>query len=345
MTLFIKNSRSILFLHVPKCGGSSIDRLFKDDGYFSTLEMRGLPPQDCLIASPQHQTCKNLKSMINMESLEDIFIVTRNPYKRIISEFNWQYRDAEPCDKPDINAWILKSLEQASSDLSYSDNHFRPSVDFIDSGYPCKVFKLEDGIEFVAEYFIREDGSTNKIDMPNEKDAKSFTNSISEPNLSPIAIAKINQFYKDDFEAFGYTRFETEIETSELEIGRENNNLATNEKIKAVKKWREITLNALYGKIQQELGRLDTKISQTSNFAQPIECTEKVDHAEIQKSTEACFDEILVKLKYFLLKQNLTESPEKIINATAISNMIELANQFRYQSELKTVFSRTGINI
>ena len=220
MTLFIKNSRSILFLHVPKCGGSSIDRLFKDDGYFSTLEMRGLPPQDCLIASPQHQTCKNLKSMINMESLEDIFIVTRNPYKRIISEFNWQYRDAEPCDKPDINAWILKSLEQASSDLSYSDNHFRPSVDFIDSSYPCKVFKLEDGIEFVAEYFIREDGSTNKIDMPNEKDAKSFTNSISEPNLSPIAIAKINQFYKDDFEAFGYTRFETEIETSELEIGR-----------------------------------------------------------------------------------------------------------------------------
>ena len=149
-----------------------------------------------------------------MESLEDIFIVARNPYTRIISEFNWQYRDAEPCDKPDINAWILKSLEQASSDLSYSDNHFRPSVDFIDSSYPCKVFKLEDGIEFVAEYFIREDGSTNKIDMPNEKDAKSFTNSISEPNLSPIAIAKINQFYKDDFEAFGYTRFETEIETS-----------------------------------------------------------------------------------------------------------------------------------
>ena len=130
-----------------------------------------------------------------------------------------------------------------------------------------------------------------------------------------------------------------------MEIGRKNNNQATKEKIKAVKKWREITLNALYGKIQQELGRLDTKISQTSNFAQPIECTEKVDHAEIQKSTEACFDEILVKLKYFLLKQNLTESPEKIINATAISNMIELANQFRYQSELKTLFSRTGVNI
>ena len=61
--------------------------------------------------------------MINMESLEDIFIVTRNPYKRIISEFNWQYRDAEPCDKPDINAWILKSLEQASSDLSYSTSN------------------------------------------------------------------------------------------------------------------------------------------------------------------------------------------------------------------------------
>ena len=96
MTLFIKDEQSILFLHVPKCGGSSIEKLFKNYGYSSTLDMRGLAPQECLTASPQHQTSQNLKSIVNMEKIKHIFIMVRNPYKRIISEFNWQFRGSRP---------------------------------------------------------------------------------------------------------------------------------------------------------------------------------------------------------------------------------------------------------
>ena len=150
MTLFIKDKQSVLFLHVPKCGGSSVDRIFKNNGYSAVLEMRGLAPQDCLIASPQHQTSENLKHMINMNKLDEIFIVVRNPYKRMISEYNWQFRDVELGEKPEINSWIIESIEKASRDASCADNHFRPSLDFIDTNFPCKIFRLEDGIEFVA---------------------------------------------------------------------------------------------------------------------------------------------------------------------------------------------------
>ena len=156
MTLFIKEGKSILFLHVPKCGGSSIDKLFKEHGYSATLEIRDLPPQECLIASLQHQTCSNLTTMINMERLEEIFIVTRSPYTKIISEYNWHFRDIKTDQRPEINAWIIDSLNKAKQNPNYADNHFKPCFDFIDTNHECNIFKLEDGLEMVAEFYLKQ---------------------------------------------------------------------------------------------------------------------------------------------------------------------------------------------
>lgn len=339
MTLFIKDSYSILFLHVPKCGGSSIDRLFKENGYSSALEMRGLPPQDCLVASPQHQTSQNLKSMINMNNLDEIFIMVRNPYKRIISEFNWQFRDTERYSMPEINSWITESLEKASRDSSYSDNHFRACIDFIDADLPCNIFKLEDGMEFVAEYFVREHGSINQINMPNEKDAKSFSNSIREPNLNAAAIAAINQFYKYDFEAFGYKPIDSSVDAGFLGADREDENLVKEEKIKEIRRWREQTINTLYDKAKKELGALHTNIDQISNSINNAGCHEEFNHDEIQKSVESRFDEILVKLKYSHLNLTLLEASEQSIRPSDITNVIQLADEYRYQSRLKISLS------
>ena len=154
MTLFIQNEESILFLHVPKCGGSSIAKLFKDNGYSPVMEMRGLPPQDCLTASPQHQTCRNLSPMMNMEKLNNIFIMARNPYGRIKSEFNWQFRSTAPEDRPDINQWTIDSLKKATTDGDHADNHFRACIDFIDEDLPCRIFKIE---KLFDRFFLRKD--------------------------------------------------------------------------------------------------------------------------------------------------------------------------------------------
>lgn len=280
-----------------------------------------------------------------MEKLKDMFIMVRNPYKRIISEFNWQFRDTHPSEKPDINSWITKSLEQASSDLSYSDNHFRPSIDFIETNLPCKIFKLEDGIEFIAENFVREHGSINNFEIPNEKNAESFSNSISEPKLNDHSIAAINQFYQNDFEAFSYTIIESEMGTRGLETGSEHKNLEMEEKIKAIREWREITINTLHNKIQQELHLLDTRISQTKNAIDQAGSAKQLHNNKTQQSVEAGFDEILVKLKYGLLKLNLLGSPEQSITSSEISNMLQLANQYRHQARLKILLSSTEVDI
>ena len=151
MPILIKDDISLLYLHVPKCGGSSIVDTFKESSYKATLEMRGLPPQQCLYSSPQHQTCSALKELIRCEKLSDIFIVTRSPYDRLKSEFNWQFRDTPQEARPCYSAWVVESLHAAKQDMHYMDNHFRPAIDYLDPDLPTKIFRLEDGLEAVIE--------------------------------------------------------------------------------------------------------------------------------------------------------------------------------------------------
>lgn len=334
MTLFIKNSHSVLFLHVPKCGGSSIDSLFKQSGYFATLEMRGIPPQDYLVA-PQHQTSEKLKSMINIKKINDTFILVRNPYDRILSEYNWQFKTTKPCEKPNINTWIIESLKRASADRSYSDNHFRACIDFIDIDLPCSIFKLEDGIEFIVEFFIRVQGSIDEIKIPTEKSAKNFTSHISRPKISSIAIDAINQFYKDDFKAFGYKVFGNQEATNSLESHDEKNNLKKEEKIRAIKRWREDTITILYKKSMQELNFFDRScMKEKGDTIKRASREMKLSSNEVRQLSASFYDNILLKLKQseFYLK-SLSQSRQQI-NPSNIYNMINIINQQRGQARL-----------
>ena len=330
MTLFIQNSLSILFLHVPKCGGSSIAKLFKDNGYSPTLEMRGLPPQDCLVASPQHQTCANLKPIINMDKLGDIFIVARNPYARIISEFNWQLRDVAPDERPDINEWTIESLEKASTNGDYSDNHFRACVDFIDENLPCKIFKLEDGIEFVAEFFLRKNNSIDNIDIPTEKDSKSFASPHDKLQLNSLAIQAINQFYKDDFEAFGY-KFITNsgdamgsIEPHQAEESDEKE-----KKIKTIIQWRQETIDSLYKKVQQKIELIYTLSIPKSNAALKAELQQEVVTDDMKNSSDTLYSEILSKIDHSKLMIRELASSQQGMQAAHMATMKQLTDQYR----------------
>tara|TARA_Y100001933_G_C18997483_1_gene563091 strand:+ start:740 stop:1849 length:1110 start_codon:yes stop_codon:yes gene_type:complete len=338
VTLFIKDKQSILFLHVPKCGGSSVDRMFKNSGYSAVLEMRGLSPQDCLIASPQHQTSENLKHMINMNKLDEIFIVVRNPYKRMISEYNWQFRDAELGEKPEINSWIIESIEKASRDASCADNHFRPSLDFMDTNFPCKIFRLEDGIEFVAEYFLRKHGSVDSIDIPIEKNAKKFLNNSTEPSLGDTTIETINQFYKYDFETFGYEMIKSPVNTRRATNEHKDDKYSTEVRIETARRWRTLTLNALHEKMQKELNTLHaTILKPNKSIHSANHPKDKQHHGEIQKSIEVRFGEIQLKLVHELLKLNGLNSSRQEITPIAISSMIKQANQYRHQARLKNI--------
>ena len=216
---------------------------------------------------------------MNMEKLDNIFIMARNPYRRIRSEFNWHFRSTAPEDRPDINQWTIESLTKARSDGDYADNHFRACIDFIDEDLPCSIFKIEDGMNFVIEFFLRKKNSINSISIPIEKNAKRFSSPAEKLQLNDSAVQAINQFYKYDFEAFGYTPItskDSKNNTDQIMHHEKIDDHKYEMKARIIRKWRRETLNGLNLKVQNELQLIcerlnnNSDIHENNSFVQPI---------------------------------------------------------------------------
>lgn len=258
MSLLIKKDRCILFMHIPKCGGSSVVEAFKNKGFSSHLEIRGLPPQKCLTASFQHQTPDILRHLVRQEHLEDIFVVVRNPYTRILSEFNWNFRKTEPSHRPDFDEWIAGSLKTASEDPHHADNHFRPAIDYIDARMPCKIFKIEDDLRLVCEHYLHEGEPTEHAELPLKKRAETFPHSKSQHELhfSKRSLEAINQFYQQDFYAFGYNMITTECDTNITNPYHKTIKGMNDERSQLAIAWRQKTLENLIIKLSQRVENL-----------------------------------------------------------------------------------------
>jgi len=300
MSLLIKDDLSILFMHIPKCGGSSVVELFKQYNYSAQLEIRGLPPQRCLTASLQHQTPENLKLLIRQECLNDIFMVVRNPYARILSEFNWIFRDMQLNERPDLNKWILKSLKKASDNTSFADNHFRPSIDYIDGDMPSKIFKLEDGLHYVAEYYLRNINTYNEIRMPKEKDSRDFMDSLSKFCVSSEAISAINDFYSEDFEAFKYEMIDGKHATNSDTISQKNNDYEEKNRVKMAIKWRKETLKDLSSKLEEQMRCLEIELKNRDSSLMKLASEIEGAQAWINAPNDLLCDDIKARLNYLI---------------------------------------------
>jgi hypothetical protein len=265
MPLFISRDRAILFLHVPKCGGTSIAEMFTSSGYFPQLLMRGLPPQDSLSTSPQHQTCGALRPLLNFGNLSDTFLITRNPYDRLRSEYNWSLRKTPLKDRVDFSEWVTDSLAKAGQDPLYSDSHFRPALDFLDIHVPAKIFRLEDGIELIAEYFLSESHEDKTQSTKHMNDSASRPESSRNLKFNSRALTAANRFYFYDFLAFGYPLSCSggslhSFTEHQIQIPQDK---SLNAKAKIALTWRMRTLLDLqaktFAKIRHEIGALEKR--------------------------------------------------------------------------------------
>ena len=85
-----KSELNILFLHIPKCGGSTIE------GYFNQLNCQTFfkgeykPLKGLIKAESQHFTYKVLEEILNIDDVDFIFSIVRNPFARLASEFRYR---------------------------------------------------------------------------------------------------------------------------------------------------------------------------------------------------------------------------------------------------------------
>lgn len=209
MPVYRKDGRSVLFVHVPKTGGTSVEHLFRangwEQGFFSAKYGKGTL-NHLMYCGPQHLHAEPLEQLFRLERFDLIFTVVREPVARLRSEYVWRHRKKEQVDlgARAVSAWFASSVKRFRANPYLYDNHLRPQHEFLLPG--SEVIRLEDGL---AEGLRR---LSDAHDLGLEGGPEQFKDSSSGPRrsgdveISAATKRRIRRFYKRDASTFDYPR-------------------------------------------------------------------------------------------------------------------------------------------
>jgi hypothetical protein len=204
--VFIKDKRYVLFPHVPKTGGTSIERLFKQNGWQVHLRDGRTGPgtlnwvRRC---SPQHMHAHLLREIVDLQRVDLIFMIVRDPLARFRSEYAMRQKEPGRTDEASVEAWADRVLSRYASDPYAVDNHLRPQHEFLLDG--CEVFRLEDGLDaMVSDLNRRHDLGLPDTVARRMRSADRGGVSSHEVQVSPRLEGRLRELYAEDFVQFGY---------------------------------------------------------------------------------------------------------------------------------------------
>lgn len=201
MPVFLKDHFRILFIHVPKTGGTAIEFFFEKNGFDVSFIDRGgrnsiVPVMKC---SPQHMHAAMLREIFHLRGFSYRFMTVRHPVARLVSEYRMRRVMQQRIE--DIDTWIDYVLRTYPDNNFLIDNHIRPQSDF---WLPeVDVFRQEDGFGDAWVQRIAERSGCELAHRQVEVAMRFGDSGTVEP--SAASRRRIRDFYARDYELFGYT--------------------------------------------------------------------------------------------------------------------------------------------
>jgi hypothetical protein len=210
--IFEREGKKILFVHIPKTGGTTIENLLQQAGWHMSLftdwsnKFPGIPGDEC---TAQHMHIELLNRFVDWDEISYSFTIVRHPVARLISEFFFQrqyYRiyDLRPprrskrVGRNEFERWAADRLNKFEQDSFVYDNHLRPQNEFV--GAQTIVYKFEDGIEKpLKELFPEDFAGLDVAPRYREGNAAAFS-----PRISKKITNQITKTYSGDLLSFGY---------------------------------------------------------------------------------------------------------------------------------------------
>jgi hypothetical protein len=213
------------FAHIPKCGGTSVERYvqglngvsiaFLDERYVASP-----PRQHWNISSPQHIDGESVGRLFPKDFFTAFFAIVRDPISRLESGYRFQRLVERKIGTMTFDEFVKTGLKDNYLTKGWMDNHFYPQSGFLYPAANYQVFKLEDkGTEY-AKAFIdaalfgnttaRQIPHSNKLKLPESFDREDLV-------LSREALELAQDLYSMDFDNFGYERQAAEQPQPELQ--------------------------------------------------------------------------------------------------------------------------------
>lgn len=205
---YYKN-KHILFIHIPKTGGSTIENEMKknDIQLLRSGKTNTLLPHPLNKISLQHQLYIDIVKYkevlkIQFDDKLKVFCVVRNPYHRVVSDlfFNRLIKFNTP---PREVTNVIKNYIRRT-DL---DNHNIPQYKFVcdekNNLFPnIEIFKTETlcASNDKINRFVK-----GNLNLHNQVQRGTRPQCTYMSYLNKESISIINSFYRTDFELFGYT--------------------------------------------------------------------------------------------------------------------------------------------
>lgn len=206
MPFYLGETRDVLFIHIPKTGGTTIEHWLRTTGKYRQLFFSDHILEDTKVTGQHfgYDTISHLLGDLNTKQLYK-FTIVRNPYDRLVSEFFYRVKikDLILGTNPEkyFSTWIDYILGKYEKDESVLDNHIRPQSYF--TGRDVKYFKFEDGIENAIAQVAVEVNINNNCAIESKKvgEKKSVV-------WSRDALEKVHDIYSSDFKNFEYPKIE-----------------------------------------------------------------------------------------------------------------------------------------
>jgi chondroitin 4-sulfotransferase 11 len=198
------NKRKIIFLHIPKTGGTSVEQalnlVYKKDGYGINDNKKAM----------QHYDWHEYKKHIGNEKYDKYykFTISRNPYDKVVSDYFWLKNVAKITNdnfqKKSFDEYLNYCehiVKNKLYNLTIYHDHFKPQHRFIfDNNNKLMINKILrfENFEYVTK-FVNTRYNTN---LKHLNDNKSKKNII----LNDIQKNKIYDIYKNDFILLKYEK-------------------------------------------------------------------------------------------------------------------------------------------
>lgn len=207
MPVYLKDNHSCLFIHIPKCGGSTFGDMAQKAGWREFFKVAGVNAKalGMFKSTPQHFHGSLLAEVFDIERFDVVLSIVRQPFDRLKSEYYWQLRQGMTKSAP--AQWWEDVTSAYASDHFAFDNHIRPQHEFLLKSDKLEFFRIEDN--GISNAFARLPGvsklarASHKLKTVSVREKHSRYDEAIESAFADLRL-DIEAFYQTDMERFSY---------------------------------------------------------------------------------------------------------------------------------------------